>query len=490
MRGAIRAHRAVIAVGLVILVGVVALAFGPVREFASKIADVQNSAGRLSSPVFGGEALGIWPAGDFRVVRGDVSGSLIAVAIGALAVLYGIVVLVQRRRLALLAMLVTGGIVYVGTRAFAQIHVQAKALAVIAPLALLVALMGLLERRATSDEQRSAYRLRFAIGTIVLIAAALSTLNALRDAPIGFDERQLGLEQLADRAAGKPVAFLGVDRFAGYYLRKTLARAPAGYVPEEIAARPEKTWQQGLAADFDSLDSGQLDKFDYAITTTAAYNSTAPPNFQPVARAGDYILWQRRGDTPRSRVLPHEGGNPGAILHCRHGKPGRQGEALVLGEPAVANYQDWAQPPPPGAQVAGQERGWQAPGTATIPIDLTEDGDFRLSLQYHSQVPLTVLFDGEQVAELPASLDGMYLSGAGRGAFWPAGEVSDVTAGKHEVTVRAAEPGGLAGTLDARRLVWLGDVTASPTTPPITVPLADACGRYVDHFAYDRKAGG
>ena len=87
-------------------------------------------------------------------------------------------------------------------------------------------------------------------------------------------------------------------------------------------------------------------------------------------------------------MLPHEGGNPGAILHCRHGKPGRQGEALVLGEPAVASYQDWAQPPPPGAQVAGQERGWQAPGTATIPIDLTEDGDYRLSLQYHSQVPL------------------------------------------------------------------------------------------------------
>ena len=52
-----------------------------------------------------------------------------------------------------------------------------------------------------------------------------------------------------------------------------------------------------------------------------------------------------------------------------------------------------------------------------------------------------MLFDGEQVAELPASLDGMYLSGAGRGAFWPAGEVSDVTAGKHEVTVAGRGPG-------------------------------------------------
>ena len=85
--------------------------------------------------MFPGEALGIWPAGDFRVVRGEVTGSLLAVAVGG-----------ARRRstasscssaaaqLALLAMLVAGGIVYVGARAFAEIHVEAKALAVIAPL--------------------------------------------------------------------------------------------------------------------------------------------------------------------------------------------------------------------------------------------------------------------------------------------------------------------------------------------------------------------
>jgi hypothetical protein len=495
--GAIRAHRTAIGVGLLILIAVAAFAYSPVREFASKIADVQASAGRLSSPVFGGEALGIWPAGDFRVVRGEVSGSLFAVAVAGLALLYGVVVLIRRRRMALLAMLITGGIVYIGTRAFAQIHVQAKALAIIAPLILLITLIGLLEPRTTNDERRTTYLLRVATGTLVFIAAALSTLIALRDTPIGFDERQLGLERLAERAEGKPVAFLGVDRFAGYYLRETLARAPAGYVPEEIAARPEKTWQQGLAADFDTLDPGQLDKFDYAITTTAAYNSTPPPNFEPVESAGDYVLWQRRGDTPRSKVLPGEGHEgpaavfqPGAPFHCPQGGTGRQGTAVVIPEPAVADYTDWRQPPPPGATVAGQERGWQAPGKATIPIRLQAAGDYQLSLQYHSQVPLTVLFDGERVAELPASLDGMYLSGAGRGAYWPAGDVRGADAGEHEVTVRAADPGGLAGTLDARRLVWLGNVTASPTAPPPrTVKLADACDRYVDHYAYDRRGG-
>jgi hypothetical protein len=57
------------------------------------------------------------------------------------------------------------------------------------------------------------------------------------------------------------------------------------------------------------------------------------------------------------------------------------------------------------------------------------------------------------------------------------------------VTVRAAEPGGLAGTLGARRLVWLGDLAASPAIAPRTVALAQACDRYVDHYAFERKGG-
>ena len=479
----IRAHRTAIAIGLLILIAVAAFAYSPVREFASKIAGVQESAGRLSSPVFGGEALGIWPAGDFRVVRGEVSGSLIAAGIATLALLYGVWTLIRLRRLALLSVLITGGIVYLGTRAFAEIHVQAKALAVIAPLAILISLYALLRptnRRATSDEQRP--HRDYAAGTLVFIAAALSTLIALRDAPIGFDTRQLALERLADRAAGEPVAFLGVDRFAGYYLRETLARAPAGYVPEEIAARPEKTWQQGLSADFDTLDPGQLDKFDYAITTASAYNSTPPPNFERVAADGDYVLWKRGGETPRSKVLPGEGHDhgeaifqPGATLNCPDDGPRRPGTAVVLAEPAVATYTDWNQPPGPGARVAGQERGFQAPGTATIPIDLPRAGDYRLSLQYHSQVPLTVLFDGEPVADLPASLDGMYLSGAGRGAYWPAGEVSGATPAS---TRSPSAPPSRAGS---RRRSTPGGWSGSATPPPrrmwrrSSVSLADAC---------------
>ena len=127
---------------------------------------MQNSFGRLSSPVFPGEALGIWPAGDFRIVRGEVSGALFAVALGAVAAGYGVVSLWRRRQFALLAMLIAGAVVYLGTRAVAEIHVQAKALAVIAPLVLLVGLRGPARARTRVPRVATgAILLRYAFGS-------------------------------------------------------------------------------------------------------------------------------------------------------------------------------------------------------------------------------------------------------------------------------------------------------------------------------------
>jgi hypothetical protein len=479
VRAGIAAHRVTIGVAAVIVIGVAAVAFGSARDFVSQIGDVQGSFGRLSSPVFPGEALSIWPAGDFRIVRGEVSGALPAVALGFLAAAYGAWVLVRDRRLALLAMLVTGGVVYVGARLVAEIHVEAKALIVIAPLVLLVSLRALL---APPREP-----LRYAAGVVVLVAATASTLLALRDAPIGFDGRQLGLERLAAIAEGEPVAFLGVDRFSGYYLRGTLARAPAGYVPEEIEARPEKAWQQGDAADFDSLAPGQLDKFDYAITTSAAYQSTPPPNWEQVAQEGDYVLWERRGETPRSRVTETEDGDIGGVLDCDEALDRRRGVATVITGGRRAPFTDWQLPPPVETAAAGQERAFEPPGEARIKIQVPESGEYRLSLQYHSQVALDVLVDGSVVAELPPSLEGMYLDGAGRGAFWPAGEVDHADPGPIEVTVRATEPNGLADLVGAQRRVWLGDIAATPRDVTEDAELARACGLFVDHFTLERK---
>jgi hypothetical protein len=482
--GVVAGHRLAFAAGAVVVVALAVIAIGPATSFVEKIDDVQASAGRLGSPVFPGEALGIWPQGDFRIVRGEVDGALVAVALAALAAAYGTWALWRGREHALLATLLAGALVYVGARLFAEIHVEAKALAVIAPLVLLVSLRALLAP-APSDERRETSVLRTVFGVLVLVCATASTLLALRAAPVGFDDRAAGLERLGERAAGETVAFLGVDRFAGYRLRGTLARAPAGYVPEEIESRPEKRWQQGDPADFDSLDSGKLDKFRYAITTTAAYASAPPRNFEPVAESGDYVLWRRDGETPRSRVL-EEAGAPGLVGCVEPADREALGSAFAL-EPALAG--PWQGPEPVETAAAGQEDAFLAPATASATLDLPRPGSYELSLQYHSQAPLEVLADGEPVAELPPSLDGMYIDGAGRGAFWPAGELEASVRGPVEIAVRARAPSGLQEAFGVERRVWLGALAASSATDPVRRDLTGSCDAYVDHFRFSRGGG-
>lgn len=492
IRDTAAAHRTAFVIGALVVVAAAAVAIGPAASFIEKIDDVQESPGRLSSPVFPGEALGIWPEGDYRIVRGEVSGSVLATALGALAIGFGVLSLLRRREWALLAMLVAGAAAYVGARLFAEIHVEAKALAVISPLVLLVALRGLLapatSPQAAGSRQRSMTWARYGFGGLIALAALASTLLALRAAPVGFDDRQSGLERLAEEIGGESVVFLGVDRFAGYYLRETLARAPGGYVPEKIDPRKEKPWVQGLAVDFDTMEPVKLDRFEYAITTTAAYASAAPENFEPVLRAADYVLWRRNGETPRSRIVEPSSA-PGALSACTADERARDRPTVATvfeTTPAVAARSAWRSPERVATAAAAQEDAFGAPGTAKVDLDLPEPGEYELSLQYHSQAPLEILVGGEVVAELPPSLDGMYIDGAGRAAFWPAGELSAGASGPVEIELRAKRPSGLQRALGVERRVWLGSIAATAAEDRVIRELRGACGAYLDHFRFER----
>ncbi len=308
---AARRHRGAIVVVAVVVVVVGAFSAAQLSGFVGKVGTVQASVGRLSSPVFPGEALGIWPKGDFRVVRGDVSLAYPAVALGLVAAALGALAAVRRRDWGLVAVGAAAVILYVGARLFASIYVDAKALAVMSPLVVVAAFGALFAPRLPGGAAR------YALGGIVAVALAASTFGALRAAPVGFDQRGEELESLAGLAQGGSVAFLGVDRFSGYWLRGTLIRSPGGYVPSEVKARRKKVWRKGLAMDLDTLSPRRLDDFDYAITTRAAYQSTAPPNFKPVVRTPSYVLWRRVGaDAPAAG--DRQGRHSGPPAGLRH----------------------------------------------------------------------------------------------------------------------------------------------------------------------------
>jgi hypothetical protein len=464
LRAGARRHRAAIAGAALLVVGVGIFSAAQLSGFVGKVGDVQASAGRLSSPVFPGEALGVWPKGDFRVVRGEVTGAYAAVALGLLAAAIGALAAIRRRDFALVAVGAAAVIVYGLARPFASIYVEAKALAVLAPLVVVAALGALFVPRLPAATPR------YVLGGVVALAMAASTFLALRAAPVGFDQRGEELETLAGMVQGRTVVFLGVDRFAGYWLRGTLIRSPGGYVPAEVRARPKKVWRKGLAMDLDTLPPRRLDDFDYAITTAAAYQSTAPANFEVLARTPSYVLWKRAGPTPPLRIIDKDGA-PGRVLDCAR-PPKRRlaelpGTATTIPEPVTGGPRDWSRESP-----------FSAPRTASQALDLGS-GRWRLSLQYHSQVPLTVDAAGSRT-ELPASLAGMYLTHQGEGAFWPAGDVRS-EGGPVTVTVRAAEPSGLQRRLGVKREVWLGTLAATRSGSR-QVALRDSCGSYVDHF--------
>ncbi len=489
-RTTMKRHRRALIVGGVLVLAVAAFSASQLSGFVSKVGMVQASAGRLTSPVFPGEALGIWPEGDFRIVRGDVAGAYPAVALGLLAAAIAAFAAFRRRDWGLVAMGASTVIVYIGARLFASIYVEAKALAVMAPLVAMAILVALFSPNWVPDGVRAPLaggardgppkkgRLpaapmtvaRYVLGGVVAVALAVSTLLALRAAPVGFDQRGAELEHLSGLIPNQSVVYLGVDRFSGYWLRGTLMKSPGGYVPSVIKARPKKTWDQGLPMDFDTLPPNRLDDFNYAVTTRAGYQSTRPPNFKPVARTPSFILWKRTGPTPPYQIIDKRGA-PGRVLVCpsgpSHGLASRGGDAVVVTRPIARTWEQW-------------KPTWHfdAPGTATVRMRLPR-GRWKLSLSYDSQVPL-VVSGGDGDFTLPPSLDGMYLSEQGQGSFWRAGTVRS-NGGPVQIKVTAEEPSSFQNFVGVRRQVWLGSIAATRGAPQ-TVPLHQSCARYVDHY--------
>ena len=96
---------------------------------------------------------------------------------------------------------------------------------------------------------------------------------------------------------GQPVLYAGQDRYAAYELLGADTHVPLVEFPDDaVSPNPEKPFDTGDAyspIDFDSFSGGTLDRFPYVITSRAAWNSQAPPNFERVDSTPSYVLWKR-----------------------------------------------------------------------------------------------------------------------------------------------------------------------------------------------------
>jgi hypothetical protein len=235
------------------------------------------------------EALGVWPSGDFRVDPGDGAAPAIAFylgsLLGALALLLALSRWLRRGETAVPAALVGAIAIYAAAWAFSTPYAAAKAIMMIAPLAMLITVRELLDPAvlAAAVRSRGAIAVAAVAGAFVVAAGASSVL-ALGNAPVGPDSYSPGLARMRSAFEGQPTLVLAdPEALADEHARDFLAWEARGGDPVCIEPAPRA-----------ATSTPPPDGIRFVVTTTG---ETEPP-FADLSRRRQelpYTLWERRG---------------------------------------------------------------------------------------------------------------------------------------------------------------------------------------------------
>lgn len=473
---------------LVLAALALAALFGPFgfRSSFSKVAG-SNTYGPVS-PL---EALGIWPASNYRL---DAAGGAelrgLAGTIAVLALLVGVAWWVRRRRLAVPIALGGCALLYLASLPSSGDYSQAKALIIAAPLAMLVAVTPLLgELRGRSREPGASgrrgrwaplVRAAWAVLAVAFCGGAIySSFLVLRDAPVAPGGHGAELEAFLPIVHGKPVLYAGQDRYAAYDLLGADTHVPLVEFPDPaVSPNSEKPFDTGDAyspIDFDSFNHGTLERFPYVITSRAAWNSQAPPNFKRIAETPDYVLWEKEGRVPEERHVLLEGTEAGAHAGCAAPEI-----RVLLAEPGRASLFPGAVIGPKAAWDDGSILGTGESTSQTLDLPA---GTWNLSIQYFSPFDLTLSAPGFE-EPLIAALDGQRpntISLGNNGQYWPAGKFES-KGGATEFTLTATDASGLQSLSGYDGKAYVGELVAVPAEPHRIVPMSRACGGWIDWY--------
>ncbi len=481
----LRATRAV-AIPLGLLIAVLLVAAVPLLDRIGSVLDpivdvAQGAAvgGNILRPISPFQVLGVWLSDNFRV-----HPEYVEVIAGVTIILaaYAVVWWARLREVAVLAALAACLAIYLQARYFTTPYYDAKALVVAAPLTLLLigrALVAGLPRLSALRERRAA-RLptlaRAALAAAFLVACLLSTSLALLGARVLPSEHYDELATLRPLVEGRATLFIGQDDYVFWGLRGARLSAVVGYVGNAqvpFMHRPEKRFVQGTPVDFDSFDRGNLDRFEYIVAPRGDYLGAPAANWHRVRETSSFVLWRRSGPTPDREILA-ERAAPGARLDCRRPSlqdlSARAGWAGTRPSPVLGPQTAWRSET--GKALVGLGANFvtmRAGERSTQQIELPP-GRWLLSLQYVSPTPVTLRARGLDVT-LPPVLER-------RGPYWPAGAV---VSGGRPLTFEVVA--GDLPRLARRRQVALGTLAATRAgVPETTVPLSQACGRYVSWY--------
>jgi hypothetical protein len=316
-----------------------------------------------------------------------------------------------------------------------------------------VAVRPLVERGHLSARWSPPWRLVAPVAAIVLAGAVVSSSwGALRTAKVGPRSHYQELRELRSVIGQRPTLFLGNDDLIAWELAGVpLTAAVIGGLLVETPR--EKPWVYGEPLDLDSVEAAEINRHDWIITPRDAAASAPREGMRLVRVTPSFQLWRRVARVPRRAILA-EGPNAGVAFDCSTPKARRLlaagGVAAVRRPPVVT---------PVGPLAVGAEH--------EVPLPLA-DGLWTLQMQYDSQHPIEVAAPGLR-RTMPASLDRP-------GTRWHVGRTRvagpDGAVVRLRVTDAALTPPG--------RVAQVNAIVATSVGGSRTVPLREACGKFVD----------
>lgn len=427
----------------------------------------KDNLGNHIAPLPIWEGFGVWNSPDFRLPSEPAFTGGMWTAFVVVLVLFGSWWLLRRGRWMLPLAAVGSLAIWHASKDSQSPYVVAKALVIVSPILMAIAVLPLVEQAPDRIPRKLAAWFRdvpgqpLAWGVAVALVAVLgykvvhSDVEALRTTPVGTTAHVDELRELRPLLDDESTLYLGNDEFVRWALAGVPVDSAIFGAESNVPLRPGKAWTNGEALDFDLVDAKALNEHRYVITTNDAAASEPPPQMRPVKTTPNFTLWRRDGKVQRRSILP-EGGMGGAVLDCDTAR----GQAVLAGGGVAA-----VRPRPVEAEGGQLPPNWMQ--SLELPL---APGRWQLSSSYLSRLPVDVTAPGLSTT-LPANLDRP-------GPRWPVGRI--VVRGERPTVVTFT----VGDTLFAPHIpvTSLGTLVATRIAPERIVPVAQACGQYVDWY--------
>jgi hypothetical protein len=439
--------------------------------------------GNLIGPLNVWQAVGIWPAGDFRVDPSNTTATVVLIAIAVLAALVGVRRLWGRRALAagaFVASLLVGAAVLT---AIGSPWVGGKSLATASVGVLFAACLGavVLWERGMRVE-----------GGVVLGLIAIGVLwsNALayRDVFLAPYPRLAELERIGHEIAGEgPTLMTEYEPYGARHFLRDADPEGAGELRRRLVPlRAGGTVETGGTADIDEFALEGLLVYRTLVLRRSPLASRPPLPFQLTEDGRFYEIWQADSSPPPLEHLSLEGpgGLPTAAPSCAEvrelaSRPGvihvaaaTRAAPIVIPMAGLALPGDW---PVTGAGTYATPA---TAGTATGTFSVPSGGSYGIWLGGSSRGSIEIEVDGT-----PVGTGGPELDHAGE--YRQIGEL-DLGPGSHRISLTYSDqsplaPGG-GGERFALGPLVVSAATAASAKVEIVSPadVESLCGRPVD----------